>query len=240
MGWYPIIIFNFSFLNFMDVVYILGKGSPRSDLELLFSIRSLEKHMKDLGRIFVVGERPTWLKNVIYISCPDPYEKAWQNAFYKVKKACEHPSLNDEFLLMNDDFFMLKDFVGSEYPYYALANRDGGCNGPYSFAVHAPIKINKSLYKQIPLDITQKGDWSPRSLYGNFFRVEPVFCNDFNINVNHATLDLHTQLLGKPHIATGHDAILNDDFLVLLESYFPEPTKYEDSDILGYPLCKLF
>jgi hypothetical protein len=217
----------------MDVVYILGKGSPRNDLELLFSIRSLKKHMKDMGRVYIVGERPTWIRGVGHIPCPDPYEKHWQNALYKIKKACEYEPISETFLLMNDDFFMLQDFTGADYPFYARAGRDGGCNGALSFAVHAPIQINKEFFKILPLEPTQKGEWSPRSLYGNFFRVKPTICNDFVVNVNHPKLDIHTQILGKPLISTGHDAILYDEFLILLMSYFPEMSEYEEYDILS-------
>lgn len=224
----------------MDVVYILGKGSPRNDLELLFSIRSLKKHMKDLGRIYIVGEHPSWIKGVGHIPCPDPYEKHWQNALYKIKKACEYDPISTDFLLMNDDFFMLQDFTGADFPYYSNNKLQGGCNGLLSFAVHAPMKINKDFFKILPLTPDQKGEWSPRSLYGNFFKCKPTPCNDFVVNVNHPKLDLHTQILGKPLISTGHDAILNNDFCILLEAYYPEPSEYEDLDVLGYPLIKLF
>jgi hypothetical protein len=224
----------------MDIVYILGKGSPRNDLELLFSLRSVKKYMTDLGKVFIIGEKPTWLKNVVHIPCPDPYEKHWQNAHYKIRKACEQEALSSDFLLMNDDFFMLREFSGFNYPAYSRQDMDGGCNGPYSFAVHAPMKMNKSLYLQMPLDLKQNGTWSPRSLYGNFFKCEPIFTKDFNINVNHPKLDIHSQILGKPLISTGHDAILNNDFCVLLESYFPEPSEFEDLDVLGYPHMPLF
>lgn len=224
----------------MDILYILGKGSPRNDLELLFSLRSVKKYMGDLGRVFICGERPLWLKNVVHIPCTDPYDKHWQNAHNKIKKACENEALSEEFLLMNDDFFMLKPFTGKDYPYYGRKDRDGGCNGPYNFQTHSPMRITKGLYKQMPLDITQKGEWSPRSLYGNYFVGAPVQVDDFNINVNAPKLTINEQICHKPLISTGHDAILNDEFCVLLESYFPEPSEFEDQEILGTPLMKLF
>jgi hypothetical protein len=217
----------------MDILYILGKGSPRNDLELLFSLRSLKKHMGDMGKVFIVGEKPTWLKGVVHIPCLDPYEKHWQNALFKIKKACADERISETFLLMNDDFFMNKYFLGSEYPFYTRRGHEGGVNGALSFAVHAPMQINKSFFIQLPIEPTQKGDWSPRSFYGNFFKASPTPCDDFVLNVDHPAIDIHKVTLTMPCFSTGHNAILFDNFLTLLMSYYPEATEFEEYDVIG-------
>lgn len=51
----------------MDVLYILGSGSPFNNDELRYSLRSLEKNGVNVSRVIVVGENPGFLsENVEY------------------------------------------------------------------------------------------------------------------------------------------------------------------------------
>ena len=100
----------------MDVLYYIGGGSMRNNVELRLSLRALEKHCKDLGKVFIVGNKPAFLKNVEYIWVEDKFEW-WRNAFEKTKAAIK-AGISDDFLLMNDDFFMTGSFEAAKYPYY--------------------------------------------------------------------------------------------------------------------------
>ena len=42
----------------MDVLYYIGAGSMRQNIELRLSLRSLEKHGKNIDRVFLVGNKP--------------------------------------------------------------------------------------------------------------------------------------------------------------------------------------
>ena len=57
----------------IDVVYVLGTGSNWDNNEIRFSLRSLAKNLKGMGRVFVVGERPAFLQNVIHIPAKDEF-----------------------------------------------------------------------------------------------------------------------------------------------------------------------
>ena len=41
----------------MDVLYYIGVGSMRNNMELRLSLRAIEKHCKDLGKVYVVGNK---------------------------------------------------------------------------------------------------------------------------------------------------------------------------------------
>lgn len=175
----------------LDTLYILGRGSKHDDMELRLSLRCLEKNAKGIGRVFIVGNCPDWVQNVVHI----PAEDTWtpeNNAFQKILKACRS-DISDMFLLMNDDFFMLRPFDVETYPYYDrgyLEKKEE--DTPYNrsinktievlkmfgdrntnYEVHCPIRIQKNKFL-LMTDIAEyfkKENTGVlcRSLYGNIF-----------------------------------------------------------------------
>jgi hypothetical protein len=59
------------------------------------------------GRIFMVGYKPSWVKNVEFIdggnSAPNARANLWQNLWL----ACSHPELSDEIVITNDDVYII-------------------------------------------------------------------------------------------------------------------------------------
>ena len=52
----------------MDILYIVGNFSKCDDWEFRFSLRSIDKYGKNIGRVFVCGYCPDWLSdNIIKI-----------------------------------------------------------------------------------------------------------------------------------------------------------------------------
>lgn len=184
-----------------DVLYILGRGSKHEDMELRLSLRSLEANCKDADRLFIVGNCPRWVEEVVHIPMEDTYV-AEVNAFLKILRACETDISND-FLLMNDDFFMLQPFSAKDYPYFCrgyLEDRisddpygksientcdflqEHGKPRPLDFDVHCPMRINKGAFLLLK-DTAEKVKNDDtgllcRSLYGNIFNKTGVGCTD--------------------------------------------------------------
>lgn len=116
----------------IDIVIPLGKGSQWENNELRYSLRSLEKFGRNVGKVFVVGEMPKFIKasaringwsgqvfenTVTYIPHVDKYGHE-RNIMEKVLAACKDERVSDNFLFWNDDFF-LTDFIDCEnYPNY--------------------------------------------------------------------------------------------------------------------------
>lgn len=117
----------------IDILIPLGKGSRHDNLELRYCLRSIEKHLTGVEHIFIVGEKPGWTQNVIYIGCPDNpnnWERA-RNIYRKIMvgigwidttlgSADWSPikRLSDNFLFMNDDHFLLTAYTAQSFPYY--------------------------------------------------------------------------------------------------------------------------
>ncbi len=93
----------------IDVVYKLGHGSKYFDEELKYSLRSLS-YFLDLGKVFIVGHRPNWITNIIYIPANDPYRNNKDaNLINKLILACCHKDISDKFLNMSDDIIFLNN-----------------------------------------------------------------------------------------------------------------------------------
>jgi len=211
----------------MDIVYILGRGSIANNLELRYSMRSLERYCQDLGKIYIVGEQPEFISDDAHIVAEDSFKKPWQNALYKIREACKDERISDEFLLMNDDFFAFGEFASSELPFYFNRRGDGGVNGLKDFAVHAPLRIKKDWYLQMPLTPDMNGHYSPRSFYCNFYKAPPTPYRDVVIRMGDGMPSIEEQI-GDSLFATIDDVTMNDaEFRQFMEEVYPEKCSFE-------------
>lgn len=103
----------------MDVLYILGKGSPFNNEELKYSLRSLERFGSNVGRIIIVGEKPDFIDNtkVTHVPFNESGVKEYRIAS-KILHACTSRTVTGDFLFCNDDFFFMKSFDCNQFPFY--------------------------------------------------------------------------------------------------------------------------
>jgi len=101
-----------------DVVYVLGRGSKWADNEIRYSIRSFQKHFKDLRNIVVVGQRPPWMRDVLHIPFADNMNiNKDARMIQKIAAACKDSRVSDRFIFCTDDTFLntplsFSDFKG--------------------------------------------------------------------------------------------------------------------------------
>lgn len=190
--------------NPIDLVYVLGNGSCWKNNEIRFSLRSVEKNLKGVRNVYVVGEDPGFLsKRVIHFYEPDSLVKnADGNMALKILRACQDPSLSDNFLFMNDDFIINKPIVAAEIPW--LHKGDMKFRSPrfwqaefyryrlrrtfdvlqerklptIQYDYHAPMLMNKHEFPKVMAQFDFQADigYTFRSLYGNYLQLpaEPV------------------------------------------------------------------
>lgn len=156
----------------MDVVYTV-KQSLQNE-ELRYSLRSLENLPHD--RVFIVGYVPHFInkETINYISIPQSSSK-YQNTTNNIKQVCELESLSDNFILMNDDFYINKKvenveelnlyrgeiegvlrFYHAKYPLgteYSNGMKQTkelleslGVEKPLSYELHIPFVLNKQKF----------------------------------------------------------------------------------------------
>lgn len=88
----------------MDIIYPYIKG----DNEIIYSLRSLKNIPHN--NVYIVGDKPEGidLKKVCYIPFAQTKTK-YKNTTEIIKLMCNNSAVSDDFILMNDDFFILKE-----------------------------------------------------------------------------------------------------------------------------------
>ncbi len=194
-------------MDCIDVLYIKGVQSPNKDLELLYSLRSLAKHGKNFNRVFITGKRPSFVKNVIHTPCNDIGCKTI-NHWWKVTQTILNTDISDNFLLMYDDIFFLKDVNLSEYPFYNRGNLSEHNTGTQSYmdnlreaqkvlkklgkstldyTLHTPCIYNKDNFLKLgeiyqPY-MSKSSAPSVRCIYGNLFVGDSPYREDLKLRV---------------------------------------------------------
>lgn len=228
----------------MDCVYICRAGDNE---ELRYSIRSVVKNLPH-SKIWLVGYKPDW-----YVGNFIPVEDV-SNKFFNITNAlkvvCDSDEISDDFILMNDDFFVLKpmesvpNFIGgtlsekiSEYrsidPRSRYANfLDNtnmylikcGIKNPIDYDLHVPMVMNRTNLKSV---ITHEA--FPRSVYGNFFlsggqKISDVKAYDEGSALRKKSVNYFSPDL--PFIST-EDKSFSLIYRKVLVNKFTEPSQFE-------------
>jgi hypothetical protein len=241
----------------VDLVYVIGNGSRWNDNELRLSLRSVTKNLSDIGKIFIVGHCPAFLKNVIYIPATDIYNpsiNADGNMTHKLLIACDDKRLSDNFLFMNDDFiinqplsvpsieWMHKQDMASQPPEYwktqfyrhrlkrtfdVLRERK---MPTLQYDYHAPMLMNKNLFREVMANFDYASDigYTFRSIYGNALKLPAI-----SIKGRKITVFKFLQLAEIKSKSAGikfvgyNDQGLNNSLKWWLIENFPNKSKYE-------------
>ena len=159
----------------MDTVYLVKKTA--TNIELKYSLRSLM--FLPHNKVFIVGDLPDFInKNVFYIPAPK-FTDRYKTTTNHIKLVCDSDLISDDFILMNDDFFILdqindpeselnlnRGVMQDQINYYHknhknLSRFDNlveqansqlkklNFKDPISFELHTPMIINKLKFKTI-------------------------------------------------------------------------------------------
>lgn len=228
----------------IDVLYIKGSVSPNNDEELRYSLRSLSC-VKDLGRVFITGECPNFVKNVIHTPEKD-IGCRMINHWWKVHQTILKTDISEDFVLMYDDIFFTKEITLSDYPAYnrgILGTHNTGTplyrknlqeawqwlydkgHARKDFELHCPIIYNRknflsleNIYKNY---IKKETAPAVRSIYGNLFIKESPFREDLKLREKESNI-------GDKECFSTSDSSFKY-VLSWLKQQYPEPCKYENS-----------
>ena len=89
-----------------DVVIPVKTGEYNQ--ELRYTLRSIEKYASNIRKIWLVGNSPSWVKNVELLPTSQPLDK-WLNTRNNIETACRCDLISDNFILFNDDFILTKE-----------------------------------------------------------------------------------------------------------------------------------
>jgi hypothetical protein len=182
----------------MDFVYICRSGDNE---ELRYSIRSVLNSFSD-AIIWVVGGKPDWYCGN-YIEVPQD-KNTYKNAFNNLNKICNTLEIEDNFILMNDDFFIInkidsikyfyggtliekislyKDLTGSSSYINKLVItfdrlKKYKIQEPLDYELHIPFPMNKNNLSKV---LNKNERFLYRSMYGNIFNVGGLNMDDVKV-----------------------------------------------------------
>ena len=227
----------------MNFVYICRPGENE---ELRYSIRSVISSFPD-AKIWVVGGKPSWYKGD-YIQVRQNTTK-YNNARSNLEAICDSEDIAENFILMNDDFFIVKPISDIAYlnggllsekiEYYneltpntsyvrslqethrRLLKR--GIVNPLDYELHVPMPMHK-----VGLKASMAGGSLWRSVYGNMFGVGGETIKDVKVYNGGPLMEKSYDYskLEQPYLSTddlSFKKVLEDTLL----SMFPEPSKCE-------------
>jgi hypothetical protein len=241
----------------VDLVYVLGKGSRWQDNEIRFSLRSVAKNLKNVGKIFIVGEMPDFIKGCIHVPCADIFNPAINadgNMIHKLLTVCNREDLSDIFLFMNDDFIINQPIAANEIPWmhkgdmanqppsywtsqfyryrlkrtFDILKARGMTTIQYDY--HAPMLMEKLSFIAVmkEFDYTADIGYTFRSLYGNLLKLPAISIQDRKITVfKFHTVDQINTRSLNISFIGYNDQGLNDSLKWWLIDRFTNKCKYE-------------
>lgn len=230
----------------IDVVIPVGTGSQSGDNELRFCLRAIERYLKGYRNIYIVGHLPRWCTNVIHIKHGEYHPKA-NNIHDKITAACNHSDITEDFIVFNDDYFLVQAVEAAIYPYYysddaldEVMQRPKA--NPYRrlvvdtfneigpakyYDIHCPIVINKEAFLSQKYNRKHEGGILVKSSYCAHFqpqaaqkRADPILRDRHTIE-EIRIMELTTDLISI------HDTAINQDFIDWIEVKFPYRSSFE-------------
>ena len=240
----------------MDVLYVLGTGSlyGKND-EIRYSLRSLEKHLSGMSRVFIVGECPSWSKGVIHIPCEDIHDPALNadgNIIHKVLTGCNSGLLSDDFLFINDDHILLGDIAANALPCFhkgdmtTYDDRFWAVNfwrgrlkrtkdelvrrglPALHFDTHTPIVMNKKKFVEVMslYDHATGVGYCMKSLYANTVGCVPTAHKEVKVFQPLTYEQIKHVVRGAQMFAFNNDGF-NKDMHRFLADTFPQASRFE-------------
>ena len=180
----------------MDAVYIYKRTSGD---ELLYSVRLLQKNVKDLGTIWVIGDVPPEslrndVRHVNYTTRMGKFADQMAKLTYIVRE----PELSEDFILMMDDVYILSLFkpevmYDQKYPTLRerIVNRvqdqyraslekteaylEENDLNTVNYELHIPVVMNREKAVVMTNNLIETDfDLQIKSLYYNFYPIDAL------------------------------------------------------------------
>lgn len=233
----------------MDIVipYIHNRND-----ELRYCLRSIQKHFTG-GTVYIIGDHIPWLKtdnrNLVHVPALNTGISREHRIFNKLLLAARLSEITEDFLMMNDDHFLLQDM--RTFPAWYDGSLEEKCAYRFfkdgytrsmantlqalklegrptlHFDVHTPIEYNKRNL----LRLAAAFDWDVsfgyiiKSLYCNYFRIEGVFMEDCKLNSSMDPDSMRRAITARPVFSLGDRAY--PQARRLLEDLYPIKSGFE-------------
>lgn len=234
-------------------IVIPYNSKSKSNLELIYALRSLDKNLKGFDKVFIIGNKINALTGLNYIECKDDKGSKFKerNIYRKILSACNDERVSDNFICTNDDIYLTKEFNADSLPFYnkgELINTMAKNTGDYrkslnhtrkllikmenttlDYDTHFPILYNK---EQFCTFVSEDTNWNQnfgyviKSLYCNRLGVKGEYGGDCKIQTKMTYEEIVNKIGDKLFFSTS-DGCMNEDMIKYLNELYPQPSKYE-------------
>lgn len=229
----------------MDIV-IPYKNSNSNGLELRYTLRGIEKYFPDLGNVFIIGDCPDFIQNIIHIPATDSKERQYKalNIKTKLLLACEDNRVSDSFAWFSDDHFLLKPYTPdynyrdeiheaivtftSHQSYRAtLVNTFRLLGDAYDYG-HGPMVFEKERFKRSVAGI----NWSIpfgyviKTLYCHLNGITGIRYPDLKIKEPLSGIQILRLIMDRPYFSLD-DRGLNRSMKESLNDLYPNKSQFE-------------
>lgn len=221
----------------LDVVYFVKYGYGNE--ELRYSLRSVCKNMPH-KRVWIFGGCPKNIVPDVRVRVVQEGRTKWDKVRNMFIMACENKEITDDFIMFNDDFFVMRPMKKIE-PLYrdtlkghiehlpAGAYRDllktslGELGeGALSYELHTPFVFNKKKL----LDLINKTPelHCTRTLYGNTYKIGGTKHSDVKVFDSNPDFDYKQSAL-----LSTDDAVINTNNMIwsYIKRSFPNKSEFE-------------
>ena len=234
-------------LSQMDIVYFV-KDEPINE-ELRYSLRSVEKNFPH-RRVWFYGGCPDDLQPDRWAHIKQNARSKWGNTSGLLRNACANEGISENFVLFNDDFFVMKPI--NSLPYYSdgslekrikeLWTRNPGGSvyitrmqltkkmltqeqcPTENYAMHMPMIINRREMQETFKKFPDGEMW--RSLYGNHHRKPVEYMKDCKIHSRDEMPPTDT-----PFLSTTDASFLYGKVGEYIREKFQTPSRFEEVEI---------
>lgn len=230
----------------MDIVYFVREGEDNE--ELRYSLRSLSNLPHNT--VHIVGYKPSWVTNVNHIDITQDKGGKNLNTTHNMLIAAKNEDVSEDFILMNDDFFIMKPL--SELPHYNRGDIQKvadyykqydsmyyrgmldtraymeklGIKTSLSYELHIPMVFNKknviAMFEQYYKDQPPVSVLHKRTLYGNMFNYGGTTIDDVKVYTRRGRTNRESVFLST------EDSIWEESIVGrYIRRVFPNKSQYE-------------
>jgi hypothetical protein len=236
----------------IDLLYILKENTDWQNNEIRYSIRSAEKNLEQMGNVFIIGSCPVFVnkEKITFVEYPDKDHNKLVNAINKIEEACRDCRLSERFILMNDDFFIMKPVSEVKnysrgtmeetkarhrsktgYYYRAICDtldflKEMGYENPIDYETHTPMIFEKTKFLKAVKEMKRyRKGFVFRSVYGNMFEVPCEKRPDVKI---YSILNIK-KIGDNDMISTSDTIVLHPKFQDIMRTLFPKISILENN-----------
>ncbi|NGO66805.1 hypothetical protein [Streptomyces boncukensis] len=228
----------------VDIVVPVRVGATNPQLR--YALRSWAENLPH-RHVWLVGHKPPWVRGVKHLPTHQSGTK-YQNTTHAVRTACMTAGVSDQFLLCNDDFFVMRPqdqgmpvlhrgpvsavetyYEGRASGRYLRGLRETrdllvslGHEDPLSYELHVPLPVEKEAMLKA-LGIAKRLDVvHKRTLYGNLAGIGGDEIRDVKILKRGPKFDR-----ASPFLSTMPDSFENGFVGQHIRQAFPRRGRYE-------------